>query len=68
MASIDIVYVLSYTVKWQLLGMMSLVIDNCLVTFPSPLTKLTHWPLGDLKEILFKQIEAEFRDWWLGYL
>ena len=24
--------------------------------------QLTHWPLGDLKEILFKQIEADFRD------
>ena len=28
----------------------------------------THWPLGDLEDILFKQIEADFRDWWLGYL
>ena len=31
-------------------------------------TYLTHWPLGDLKEVIFEQIEADFRDWWLGYL
>ena len=27
------------------------------------LVSLTHWPLEDLKEILFKQIEADFHDW-----
>ena len=25
-------------------------------------SELTHWPLGDLKENLFKQIEADFRE------
>ena len=29
---------------------------------------LTHWPLGNLKEVLFKQTEADFHDWWLGYI
>ena len=33
----------------------------------SALASLIHWPLGDLKEILIKQIETYFRELWLGY-
>ena len=41
--------------------------EPCASTVRSHL-HLTHWPLGDLKEILFEQIVADFREWWLGYL
>ena len=30
--------------------------------------QLTHWPLGDLNEILGKKFPSNFSDWWLWYL
>ena len=29
---------------------------------------LTHWPLGNMNEILFMHFQTDFNDWWLGHL
>ena len=38
------------------------------VVLTSCATKLTHWPLGNLNEILDIKFQTDFSDWWLRHL